>query len=421
MITTIADLLRDLMAKEREKLDQEEIEHAPTIGAMYEGLARDILGRTIPANLDVRVVDGFIKGVDDKLSPQIDVMIVTGAGRKIPHTNSYVWPIADVLAAFEVKKALYGADLEDAFVKLRTVKRMSEALVQNGLEVQPGPSFRAFARLTGRYPPSVHEIDQLPEEQSLLFHTILADQVAPVRVVLGYHGYSDEAGLRKGMIQYLQGQGGLAEGFGASSMPNLIVARQNALLKMDGHPYIAPLDDGWWHVLVSNPENPLRILIELLWAKLAERFGDLFPADDNLQLERLAPFLDARIARAGQRVGWEYKYVELSKVELAAAMPPSWQPDSADVGEMVVQLQIARKGTLDVRDQGFRAFSAEEGFDPDALIAKMVERRVIAWVDDHTVRLVDTGVLLAGFMPDGQGLSTSEPELLGSWVRDKLQ
>jgi hypothetical protein len=30
---------------------------------------------------------------------------------------------------------------------------------------------------------------------------------------------------------------------------------------MNGHPYTTPIDsDGWWTVLASNAENPLRIL-----------------------------------------------------------------------------------------------------------------------------------------------------------------
>lgn len=77
MIKTIADLLRELMVKEAAKLDDETITHGPTIGSMYEGLARDILDRVIPGDLEVRVVDGFIEGVDGSLSPQLDAMVVT--------------------------------------------------------------------------------------------------------------------------------------------------------------------------------------------------------------------------------------------------------------------------------------------------------------------------------------------------------
>jgi len=260
----------------------------------------------------------------------------------------------------------------------------------------------------------------LPEELNYIFHTMLADQLAPVRVILGYHGYADEHGLRKGLLDYLQGQGGFAAGFGASSMPNLIVARSNSILKMDGHPYAAPLRDGWWHLLVSNPENPLRLLIELLWTKLGERFGDVFPGDDDLELERLAPFLDARLCREGDKLGWAYDYHPLSKEEMAAAPPPSWDPDAVDTCEMVIQLQLARFGSIDVRDEEFRSFVTAEGVDPDALVVDMVARRMLAWVNDHTVRMIDAGTVFTGFMPTGNGFSTTDADRLTPWLAREL-
>jgi len=53
----------------------------------------------------------------------------------------------------------------------------------------------------------------------------------------------------------------------------------------------------------QTPKNPLRLLIELLWTKMGDRFGDMFPGDDDLDLERLAPFLDACGARATTWLG----------------------------------------------------------------------------------------------------------------------
>jgi hypothetical protein len=420
MIKTIADLLRELMVKEAAELDEEAVKHGPTIGAMYEGLARDILDRVIPAEIDVRVVDGFVEGIDGALSPQIDAMVVTGKGRQIPYTSNFVWPIADVIAVFEVKKTLYANDLADAFEKLRTVKRMSEAYVQNGVKVTADPSFRAFAKTTGQYPASIEAVDALPDELSYIFHTMLADQLAPVRVILGYHGYVDEHGLRKGLLDYLQDQGGFAAGFGASSMPNLIVARSNSILKMDGHPYVAPLRDGWWNLLVSNPENPLRLLIELLWTKLGDRFGDIFPGDDDLELERLAPFLDARLRREGDNLGWAYNYHPLSKEEMATAPAPSWDPEAVDTCEIVITQQLARYGSIDVRDEEFRSYVTSEGIDPDALIADMVARRILAWVDRYKFRMIDTGTVFMGFMPNGDGFSTTDADHLMPWLAREL-
>lgn len=59
-------------------------------------------------------------------------------------------------------------------------------------------------------------------------------------------------------MDYLTEQVGIIEGFGASSMPDLIIARPNALLKLDGHPYIPTLNDGLWHLLISPPRTRCR-------------------------------------------------------------------------------------------------------------------------------------------------------------------
>lgn len=119
MITSFADILRDLQLKEQAILSAQAISHGPTIGNMYEGLTRDLLSRAIPATAGLRLVDGFVVGHDKTLSPQIDCMLVQGEGEQIPHTNHYKWPVKDVVAVFEAKKSLYGAQLQDSHKKLR--------------------------------------------------------------------------------------------------------------------------------------------------------------------------------------------------------------------------------------------------------------------------------------------------------------
>jgi hypothetical protein len=57
------------------------------------------------------------------------------------------------------------------------------------VKVDARPTYRAFAKTTGHYPASAAVVDALPEELCLIFHTMRADQLAPVRAILGYHGY----------------------------------------------------------------------------------------------------------------------------------------------------------------------------------------------------------------------------------------
>ena len=119
MIETIAQLLKAFSDHERAQLDAQRIEHGPTIGAMYEGLTRDILDRAIPPQLDLRVISGFAY-FKDQLSGELDCMLVRGEGEQIPYTDKYRWHISNVIAVLEVKKTLTADDLADSYNHLRS-------------------------------------------------------------------------------------------------------------------------------------------------------------------------------------------------------------------------------------------------------------------------------------------------------------
>lgn len=421
MLTSLATILHELQQVEAAKLAEENIAHAPTIGAMYEGLTRELLDRAIPAALDVSVVSGFVEGHDGQLGPQTDAMLVTGKGKRVPYTNDFVWPIQNVLAVFEVKKNLYGADLDDAFQKLRTINQMFDAYVQSAHPLfDVNPALNAFARLTGLYPKSPEQMAQLSEEWQTFYHLLVFEQTGPIRVILGYEGYVDEAGLRRGFADYL-GQNNGTRGFGLGSYPNLIICRNNSLLKMSGQPYISPLADGRWVAVVSNNENPIRILLELIWTRLSNQFQQYIPMDDTLQLERLAPFFLARIIQVGQTIGWELQHHELDKKELASIKSSQWAPRDVDENEWVILQQVAHKGEFDVRDQYFREWAQEEKFDPDETIAKLVDDRLLAWVDENHVRVMTQGGLITAFMPSGQAIATGHDELAALWMMEQLE
>jgi hypothetical protein len=205
-------------------------------------------------------------------------MLVSGEGRQIPFTDSYVWPIQDAIAVIEVKKNLFGTDLDDAFRKLRRVMQMHGAFLQSGAggQLNMSPVLESFTRLTGHYPRNGNDVDALPHELSGIFHTLGIEHLAPVRMIFGYEGYTDEFSLRNGLVKYLE---------------------------------------------------------------------------DNLATS------------AG--------------------------------------------------------FGINEGIDPDRLIAGLVQRRRLAWSNDHTVRLITTAPLVTGFTPDGRMLTTTETDLLDLWLREQ--
>jgi len=117
-----------------------------------------------------------------------------------------------VLAVFEVKKTLYGPDLKDAFIHLRSVHSAflnwlhskRDAVVP--LDITR--ALRAFSRMTGVHAPSFKDYDRaLPGDLALVYFTLVIEQLTPVPIVLGYGGCKTERGLRAGMVDFLTEQG----------------------------------------------------------------------------------------------------------------------------------------------------------------------------------------------------------------------
>jgi hypothetical protein len=164
MIRSISELLKSFIDEESKKLDEFELKHGPTIGEMYEGLASDVLIKTIPEELNLKTTTGVIYDNTGLMTGEIDCMLVRGEGIQIPYTNSYKWHIKDVIAVLEVKKTLYSAELKDSFTHLK------EVLDSYGRHVEEGKSeekfditdaLRAFSEITSIVLPSRDELGKL--------------------------------------------------------------------------------------------------------------------------------------------------------------------------------------------------------------------------------------------------------------------
>jgi hypothetical protein len=78
----------------------------------------EVLSASIPIELNLRVVSGFITNSDGELSDQIDCMLVQGEGERIPYTDDFKYNIDNVIAVIEVKKNLYSKEIESAYENL---------------------------------------------------------------------------------------------------------------------------------------------------------------------------------------------------------------------------------------------------------------------------------------------------------------
>lgn len=323
MIDTVAEFLLALRKREAARLADVDIEHGPTIGQMYEGLSKELLGRAIPPQLGLQVVSGFITDGLGCRSGQIDCMLARGVGEAIPYTDHFVWHIMDVLAVFEIKKTLTGKELADAIAHLGLVRELESNYFQSlrgdnetrmdANAVDSG--YRAFAETTGVVGSYDNEAS-LPPGLRNIFHTIMLEPFKTIRVILGYDGFRTEAGFRQALITELGRRMGSA-GYGPGSLPQLMISGGYTLCKANGQPFSIPMIDGKWPFYFSSAVNPLHLLLEYLWTRLAREYDIGGMWGDDLRIEVPHPFLFAIPDEQQGRLGWQFEYVELTKTELA--------------------------------------------------------------------------------------------------------
>ena len=406
MIRSAAELLEAIREKEVAVLDKHEIKHAPTIGRMYEGLTRTMMDRVIFASLDLRVVEGFIRAPSGKLSAQIDCMVVVGEGEEIPYDEgNSIYPISQVIAVIEVKKTLYSSDLASAYNNLRSVVESFDP------SVVTGPEFRdAWRGIMRTELPTVEEAKDLPFEHQLIYHTLLIESVLPVRIALGYHGFTTEYSLRNAFLNFVEDNetvnpDEMKLGFGPHSFPNLILAGENALVKVNGMPFSAPLtNDGWWRVYGSMSGNSMGLLLELLWDRISYRFelgAGIFGED--LLREHFTVLVKAKAINRGELKGWQYGFLMVSQEDLEAALKVGpWQPAEIDEHQLVVIGVLSHQEAINVEsDADFLRFLTARNLDRESFVQGLLDTGLFYLDRDKNLRYL-TDECATAILSDGR-------------------
>ena len=385
MIRNLADLLHNLADAEAKKLDDLHITHAPTIGKMYEGLTTEILARTLPPACSLSVVNGFACDGLGNRSGQIDCMLVRGNGIQIPYTDSYEWHVKDVIAVVEVKKNLFSKDLSDAYDQMKSVSTvysswLSSVTSDDG-QVNLLPTERAFAEITGRFAPPVADLGRFKRSDHLIFHTLMFDQLAPIRIILGYTGFRSERGLRKGFLRYLKSRVG-QQGFGPSNLPQLIICGNSCLVKLSGHPYRARLIDGRIPILGSASSNPTLFLLEFIWTRLSYDYEMSSLFGEDLSLETLKSFIQAEPCEIPGNPGnwaWNYIFRELSGADLQAApIESDWNPAELNFSQFTIINVLTRVDDHKLHIDDVRSYAESEKINPDELVSSLIDTALVA-------------------------------------------
>ncbi|EOX4902612.1 DUF6602 domain-containing protein [Vibrio alginolyticus] len=342
MIQKISELLLKIAKKEEQAIQNIGIRHAPTIGHMYEGLTKKILDLSLPQGIDVRVVSGFIIDGSRNMSRQIDCMVVSGEGEKLPSIDEYLYHVKDVIAVIEVKKTLYSTELLSALNLHNSVLSLFDSYSNSDefRSFNPYYAAREFTSLFGERAPQYNsvEFNQLSTNQQAIYHALVLEQLVPLRIVLGYDGFSSEVALRKAFVDILHDN--LSQtGFAVRNLPQLMISSDFSLVKTNGMPYMSEVSpDGWWGIVTSSNANPIYILLEMLLTKI-EIFSKVqFDWGEDLREENLVHFLSAKACTAdSESINWELCLKNFNSELFDDRMPYSnWKP--LEIDEVVYRL-----------------------------------------------------------------------------------
>ncbi|MCL8250068.1 hypothetical protein AERO_01615 [Aeromicrobium fastidiosum] len=424
MINTVAELLRELMLKERAVLDANVVTHAPTIGDMYEGLSQDLLGRSLPADLGLQVVSGFIEDGAGAQSGQIDCMLVRGDGTAIPYTDGFLWHVKDVIAVFEIKKTLYGNELKDAFQHLNQVRDLEKsynASLTGNDPVDIKSALRAFGQIARRMPPAYDQIDSLRPEQRFLFHTLVSEHLGVLRIIIGYHGFKSEHNFRLALVKYLEENIGKS-GFGAGSFPQLIVSGDYSMVKANGQPYSLPLmEDDWWPFYFSTPVNPVLMILEMVWTRLHRLFnlGNLWGEDLEIEVPHALLLAKAELTD-DSRPGWNFRFVNTTATSLKNLGEfEAWSPAFLTRAQWVVLHALCVGNDVRFDDDALLVLLAEEGVDDaNAFWAALLDTSLVARSGDGSELVLITVNCQTAVLPDGRYVAAeNNTGRLSRWIR----
>ena len=379
-IDTFSDLLNTFVESQNKVLDAMDIKHPTTIGSMYEGLSKDVLQKTIFKGIDLRVItNSFIEGSDT----EFDVMIAEGEGERIPYTERYRYPANQVLVVVQVKKNLYGNNLKDSYKNLQFIIDQYE----NG-ESEPWMNrmfINAFRGVCGKTLVAYKNGD-LNIYEEMVFHSLRCESVLPLRIVWGYGGFASEHHLRKAFADFLSENKSTMDkkikGFGPNNFPNLIICGDYTIMKMDGMPYIAPMDSGgWWTFYTTSHYNKMRFLLESIWTRLSYKYSlpqDIFGED--LQREPATVFLRLRYKKEEETEGWEFDYWQATEKQLNDNYEAKeWKPVEIDKAQFSVLRVMGERGSVNwVDDHELHNFVKSEGYASiEEFVKKFCEARLV--------------------------------------------
>ena len=148
-----------------------------TVGAAMEQPVRKQLEQILPRGIGVGT--GFVIDTYGETSRQIDIVLFEKnicpvfSINETPETTYY--PCECVLAVGEVKSALDGDSLKDAFLKISSVKRLTRQVIYHVLvDPETGSRYPSYRNYGAMHDDSLRDISQNPGDLAQIYGFVLA-------------------------------------------------------------------------------------------------------------------------------------------------------------------------------------------------------------------------------------------------------
>lgn len=230
----------------------------------------------------------------------------------------------------------------------------------------------------------------------------------PLRIVIGYYGYTTEYGLREGFVKKLEEimKDGPVKGYSPGSFPSLYICGNNTIIKNNGMPMGIPLtnEEFYFPVLISSTERPMYHLLELIWTRLSYKFGissDIF--GDDYDIEAAHPFISCKERKIDDdNWGWEFMYHPYTRKQLSAPLVSQpWMPTEVSKPEYTLLNVLSRVGSVEFdTDKQFQKFIEDNSLNTANFLKELAVKRLI-YIDEGKVGLLVDELHIV-FSPDGK-------------------
>jgi len=420
MIKNLADLLGDFVKAEVDILNEQNIKHPPTIGAMYEGLTKEIFNKSIFEGLDLRVItNSFIIGC----KTEFDVMLVTGEGEEIPYTKSYKYKPENIIAIVQTKKNIFTQDLREGHDNIKFLIDYYKSLEGEDYHLRLlNDGFRHICRK----PLAARDLKELSLEEEYIYESLRIDAILPVRIIWGYNGFKSELKLRESFIEHISENltndfNNPIGYFGPHNFANLTICNSFSIIKNNGMPFIVPKqNDNYWPFLATSSHNPLSFFLELIWTRLSYKFKlpmEIF--GDDLDMEPAKRFLDGRVRKIGEKIGWEFNYFYLSNDVLKKHNTiEQWQPTELDETQFIIINELCVKSEIDIVDnKDLEKFVKTGNYKSlNEFVEKLKETALVTTINNKLTLLTDKCSCV--ILPDGRYIAgENKSGRLMNWVK----